>query len=240
MKRLYFSCYILVLWSLALSAAPNSNVQSLAGSWRFQLDPATNGLSSKWFESTLAGQIRLPGSTDEAKVSPTNTAKPNLDGLYRLRPYFGPAWYQRDLEIPAGWSGKRVRLFIERAHWETQAWLDGKPLGSQDSLISPQTYELGSDLAPGKHQLTLCVNNQLKYNLGWFVSIHYEGTQTSWNGMIGRIELLALDPVSLEDLQVYPEVDRNLARVKFKPANPGAASFLCQRPSHAGSGLPVA
>jgi hypothetical protein len=70
MKRLFFSFYLLVLWSLALSAAPASNVRSLAGTWRFQLDPATNGLSSKWFERTLAGQIRLPGSTDEAKVSP--------------------------------------------------------------------------------------------------------------------------------------------------------------------------
>jgi hypothetical protein len=228
MKRLFFSWYILVQCSFALSAAPNSNVQSLAGTWRFQLDPAINGLSNKWFESKLAGQIRLPGSTDEAKVSPLNTAKPNLDGLYRLRPYFGPAWYQRDLEIPAGWSGKRIRLFIERAHWETQAWLDGKSLGSQDSLISPQTYELGSDLASGKHQLTLCVNNQLKYNLGWFVSIHYEGTQTSWNGMIGRIELQALDPVSIEDLQVYPEVDRNIARVKFKLANAAGQSGSSQ------------
>jgi len=37
---------------------------------RFQLDPATNGLSSNWFESALAGKIGLPGSTDEAKVSP--------------------------------------------------------------------------------------------------------------------------------------------------------------------------
>ena len=228
MKRLYVSCCTLVLWGLALSAAPNSNVQSLAGAWRFQLDPGTIGLRTKWFESTLTGQIQLPGSTDEAKVSPLNTARPNLEGLYRLRPYFGPAWYQRDIEIPAGWTGKSVRLFIERAHWETQAWLDGKPLGSQDSLISPQTYELGSDLAPGKHQLTLCVNNQLKYTLGWFVSIHYEGTQTSWNGMIGRIELQAQDPVSIEDLQVYPEVDRHIARVKFKLANPAGQSGSSQ------------
>jgi hypothetical protein len=206
------------------SAAPAPDSVSLAGTWRFQLDPDATGVGAKWFATELPGKIQLPGSTDQAKVSPPNTAKPNLDGLYRLYPYAGQAWYQRDLEIPANWSGKHVRLFIERAHWDTQAWLDDRPLGKQDSLISPHVYDLGSDLTIGKHRLTICVDNRLKYDLGRFVSIHYEGTQTSWNGMVGRIELEAMDPIAIDDVQIYPDVDRKSARIQFKLSRASGAA----------------
>jgi hypothetical protein len=81
MKRLYYSCYLLVLWSLALSAAPNSNVQSLAGTWHFQLDPGNAGLKENWFETTLAGKIHLPGSTDEAKASPAMSSVKSGEAL---------------------------------------------------------------------------------------------------------------------------------------------------------------
>ena len=40
------------------------------------------------------------------------------------RHYLGAAWYQRDLEIPAAWSGRRTALFLERSHWETTVWID--------------------------------------------------------------------------------------------------------------------
>ncbi len=224
MKRTLLPCCLVLLWTSSLLAAPEGKGVSLAGTWRFRLDPGSAGLKENWAGTTLAGNIHLPGSTDEAKASPPNTAKPSLDGLYRLHPYSGMAWYQREVEIPAAWSHKRVRLFIERAHWETQAWLDDKPLGTQDSLISPHLYDLGVNLAPGKHRLTVCVDNRLKHNLGGFVSIHYEGTQTSWNGMIGRIELQALDAVNIVDLQVYPEVERKSARLSLTLGNPTGQS----------------
>ena len=40
-----------------------------------------------------------------------------------------PAWYQREIAIPDTWQGKRITLFLERCHWETQVWLDAYPLG---------------------------------------------------------------------------------------------------------------
>ena len=120
--------------------------------WRFRLDPQHVGVKERWFESRLPKEIRLPGSTDEAKLGLPNTAKPSLDGLYRPNVYTGPAWYQRDVEIPAGWQGKRVLLALERVHWETHVWLDGRKVGVQDSLISPQVHDLGTEVTPGKHR----------------------------------------------------------------------------------------
>jgi hypothetical protein len=212
---------------VALSAteeAPRS--QSLAGEWLIRLDPGKRGGEENWSAGTLPpgsvdqfGKGHLPGSTDQYKLGTPNQSKPTLDGLYRLVSYEGPAWYQREVEIPAAWQGKRIQLLLERAHWDTRVWVDDKGFGVQDSLIIPHVYDLGTALLPGKHRLTICVDNTRKIDLGPFTSIMYEGTQTNWNGLIGRLELSTVDPVAIEDVQVYPEVDRKLARVRITVAN---------------------
>jgi hypothetical protein len=192
---------------------------SLAGQWRFALDPNKEGVEKQYFNRELLQRISLPGSTDEAKLGAPNPSKPTLDGLYRLYLYEGPAWFQRDVEIPRAWKAKQVSLFLERTHWDTTVWVDDKLLGTQDSLISPHVYDLGTNLAPGRHRLTICVDNTRKIDLGRFVSINYSGTQTNWNGLIGKLELRAKDPVSVADVQVYPDVDRKLAKVRIVITN---------------------
>ena len=198
---------------------------NLSGIWRFNRDDAKIGLTKRWFGSPLpAGKnclssIALPGTTDEAGAGIPNPKAPTLSGLYRSNQYTGPAWYQRQVVIPAEWEGKFISLFLERTHWVTQAWLDGKDLGSQESLIAPHVHDLGAGVKPGNHLLTLCVDNTLLFDLGPFVSVYYEGTQTNWNGIIGRIELQARDAVFLDKFQVYPDVDRSAALVKLSIRN---------------------
>jgi hypothetical protein len=72
---------------------------------------------------------------------------------------------------------------------------------------------------PGKHQLTICVDNTVRINLGQFVSALFGGTWGNLNGIIGRLELAATPPVWIEDVQVYPDVDKKLARVVVKIGN---------------------
>ena len=212
---------ICIIASIGVAKQASTSLQplSLAGQWRFSLDPNHEGVRKQYFNRELPGRISLPGSTDEAKMGMPNPDKPTLDGLYRLYVYEGPAWYQRDIEIPAAWRGKQISLFLERTHWVSAVWIDDKLVGSQDSLIAPHVYGLGMSLAPGRHRLTICVDNTLKINLGRFVSINYSGTQTNWNGIIGRLELRAQDPVSIADVEVYPDVDRKLAKVNVVVAN---------------------
>ena len=173
----------------------------------------TRDSKQQWYAKplvpSLAGPstVTLPGTTDEAKAGEPNPQKPTLDGLYRPNIYAGPAWYERDVEIPAAWKEKQVTLLLERVHWVTQVWVDGREMGTQDSLIAPHRYELGFALTPGTHRLTIRVDNTPKINLGKFVSILYEGTQTNWNGIVGRIELEAHDPIWIESQQVYPKND---------------------------------
>jgi hypothetical protein len=209
-----------------VSADSNSQqVLDLSGGWRFRRDDHKQGMDQNWFANILPAngtgpsEIVLPETTDQARAGIPNPEAPSLSGLYRPNLYTGPAWYQREIEIPLQWKGKPVTLFIERTHWVTHAWLDGKALGTQESLIAPHVYDLGTLLSPGKHQLTICVDNTLLFDLGRFVSVYYEGTQTNWNGIIGRIELRAHDPVSLTKIQTYPDVNRKSVRVTLMVGN---------------------
>ena len=199
---------------------------SLDGIWSVRLDPQRHGIDQRWFTAALPvgpadqrAECRLPGSTDQFRLGTPNRAKPNLDRLYRLISYEGPAWYQRRVEMPKTWQGKRILLFIERTHGESRVWIDNKEFGTQNSFIAPHLYDLGTSLPPGEHRLTVCIDNTRTLNLGWFPSIRYEGTQTNWNGLIRRIELQATDPIAIDDVQVYPNVLWRSARVRISIFN---------------------
>ncbi len=82
----------------------------------------------------------------------------NIKIPFWLKPvkyYKGAAWYQKDVEIPAGWSGKRIVLFLERCHWESTVFVNDRNAGSQNSLSSPHEYDLTDLLAPGKNRISI-------------------------------------------------------------------------------------
>jgi hypothetical protein len=189
-----------VFLSAPIQTPAADNWLSLDGQWRFALDPKNEGIANKWFQDDLKDQIRLPGTTDENRKGTLNEAR-ETERLTRLFPYIGAAWYQCDFQVPGEWSGKRIVLFLERTK-NTQLWIDGKDLGEQDSLVAPHEYALGS-LTPGKHRLTLLVDNKKHPPIGDPHQIS-EHTQTNWNGVIGKIGLKATDAVWIDDVQIYP------------------------------------
>ena len=194
-------CFLLLMAG-DLSAAVAPKVISLAGTWRFALDAKSVGAAEKWFASALPDQLELPGSCEQRGFGEKVTT-PETIRLTHVIKYAGPAWYQREIEIPAAWAGKRVELFLERCHWETTVWVDGRKVGMQNSLSVPHKHELGP-LTPGRHRLTVCVDNTYKLRIGTWTHAITEDTQGNWNGIIGRIELRATDPVWIRSAQVFP------------------------------------
>ena len=204
MKTLVF----LVLGGVCVATARESGI-SLAGEWKFSLS------GDKDYPET----INLPGTMNDAGLGPDNRKAADLSGPYQVHDYAGPAWYQRDIEIPREWEGKRVTLFLERCRWVTTVSIDGKRVGSQDSLVTPHVHDLGTGLQPGRHRLGICVDNTVKINLGEFVSALYGGTWGNMNGIIGRIELNATPAVWLDAVNVHPDAKRKVARVKARIGN---------------------
>jgi hypothetical protein len=194
-----------VFAALSFAAQASESSISLAGEWRFRLDPQHTGAAQHWEQQpvAVADRIFLPGSTDQAGYG-TKTSGPEKGWLSRPYTYEGPAWYETDVVIPGTWTGKRITLFLERAHWQTQAFVDGRPFGTRDSLSVPHVYDLSAGLAPGRHRLTLCIDNSYIVDVGRNAHSVTDHTQTNWNGVVGRIELQATDPVWIESVKVTP------------------------------------
>lgn len=70
----------------------------------------------------LQENIVLPGITDDYKIGYKSPYR-HLDRLTRVYEYMGPAWYQREIEIPAAWKGKRIFLYFERTHWLSSVYV---------------------------------------------------------------------------------------------------------------------
>ena len=146
MKSFHLIRILLCLLPLA-AAKPQS--MSLAGTWAIRLDADRSGHAMKWAtQSFLGDTIFLPGSTDQGGYGLKFTAAAQ-GRLTRPYIYEGAAWYQREVIVPEAWRDKRITLFLERPHWQTEVWVDDRALGSQNSLTTPHVYDLGAPLAPG-------------------------------------------------------------------------------------------
>lgn len=233
------------------SAAPNENVLSLAGTWSFRIDRKDIGRQEKWYEAELPDRIPLPGSMTQAGLGDDITVDTPWTGRVQDRSWFedskyakyrepghvkvpfwltpvkyyvGPAWYSREVIIPSAWAGKRIVLSLERCHWQTQVWVDGKEAGTCDSLAVAHTYNLTKLLPPGTHRLTIRVDNTVRIDVGVDAHSVSDHTQTNWNGIVGDIELRATDPVRIEDIQVYPNAKARSVLVLVTVGNSNGTS----------------
>ncbi|MGE4286654.1 MAG: discoidin domain-containing protein, partial [Phycisphaerae bacterium] len=159
--------------------------------------------------------------------------------------YLGAAWYQRDIAIPESWQATSITLTLERTRWKTTAWLDDTPLGSQDSLCAPHRYQLPALTKPGKHVLTVCVDNRNQMDYRPDAHSVSDSLGSTWNGIVGKIELESRPAVWLENVELYPDCQTGEVRVDVliktlgKSAGEGfleAAGEKCAVSWHGGAG----
>lgn len=231
--------FLLVIGTPTVQAIEESSID-LSGAWRFRLDPDDQGITESWFNSSLPDSMVLPGSLNENGIGNEVTPDTGWTGtltspmwhkeerfapyrepghtkiLFWLQPdkhYIGAAWYQREVEIPDAWSGKHISLYLERCHWETQLWVDGQDMGMRNSLSTPHAYDVAAVMTPGKHTLTLRVDNRYKIEVGVNAHSVSDNTQTNWNGIIGAMRLDARERVHIADVQVYPNLAQKTVQV---------------------------
>lgn len=205
---------LLLLVALPAFAGADRGVDTmltLAGTWRFRLDANKVGVEEAWFAQALDDAVTLPGTTDTNRKG-TSRDEQAVDRLSRPWSWVGPAWYQRDIEIPADWQGKRITLLLERTK-HSQVWVNDTLVGSQDSLSAPHVFDVTRALRPGRNTVTVLVDNSKLPPVGPSHAVD-ERTQSNWNGILGRMELRATDTVWIEDVQVYPDATNRQARVR--------------------------
>ena len=249
MKKLNYFGFLGFVLILTLSACTktNENKIDLAGTWRFATDPSDKGIPENRLDKTFTDSLKLPGSmTSNGKGDAITLSTPwtgqivdssfyknpeyaryrepgKLKIPFWLQPltyYKGAAWYQKEIIIPKEWSRQSIELFLERCHWESRLWVEDSLIGMQNSLGTPHRYDLTGILTPGKHVLTLCVDNRVK-DIDPGLNSHSisDHTQTNWNGIIGKLFLEAKPLVNISNVQIYPDIKSNKFKAKLKVNN---------------------
>lgn len=211
---------LLIFFGCVQALSAQQETISLAGVWRFQTDPMGFGKTpgSELYKARLTESIMLPGTTDEHGKGILTTAR-YVDRLTRKFEYCGPAWYQREVVIPKNWADKNIVLNLERCHWETSVYVDGKAAGVEEHLGVPNRFDLTQQLTPGLHLLTICVDNRLKYPMDQWNHGTTEYTQTNWNGIVGKLELEAHQKTNIQSLKAFPDLQNKAVRLDVQLAN---------------------
>lgn len=224
MKKTFIS---LLLTASICGYANDRDVLDLSGKWTVGLDSTDIGLTENWQERLFTTPISLPGTTDGAGLGIENTlkpalTKPQLTYLTRKHKHVGPAWYSRNIEIPKDWNGKDIFLTLERAMWDTQVWIDGKKVeGHEESLVTPHHYDITPYVTPGsKHLISIRVDNRKRYDISNGMAHAYtDHTQIIWNGILGDMEIQAKDPVRIETVDLYPDLNSSNVKAVIEISN---------------------
>lgn len=177
-------------WMVSCSQ-PETRID-LSGEWTVRID-------------SVHYKVILPGSLAENNVGyePTDSATNMLSETYG---YQGAAWYEKEVMIPSSWENRPVELYMERTK-VSEVYINGKPVGSQNSVSTPHVYRIDSLFRAGKNQIAIKIDNTkslLPLGGSHAYSAH---TQTNWNGILGDFYLRVLPDISIRQLRIDTSVD---------------------------------
>ncbi|WP_221622100.1 sugar-binding domain-containing protein [Larkinella knui] len=238
-------------WLANPTQAVSQNKLSLAGEWQLRLDPDNLGLREHWWQAAYPDRVKLPGSlTENGKGNDVTLQTPWVGDVidstyffadsykkYRENPikipfwlkpvkyYAGPAWYRRQVDVPANWAKKRVTLNLERCHWETMVYVNGQYCGTRNSLVAPHQFDLTKYLRPGSNTIAIRVDNRYKIHVGPNSHSVADHTQTNWNGLVGDLSLTAEALTYIDDVQVFPNLAARAIKVALSLHQPRRQTF---------------
>ncbi len=238
MKKILF--IFLIVAGCSANKEFKSEKISLAGDWQFKIDSLDQGINDKWYNEEFSEIVRLPGSMAENGKGYEVTVNTDWTGNIVDRSYFtdkkyekyrqtgnikipfwlkpvkyykGVAWYKKEVEIPEGWQKKRTLLFLERCHWESAVFINGKLAGSQNALATPHEFDITDLLVPGKNRIGIRIDNRVVIPVGVNSHSISDHTQSNWNGITGEICLYSKSPQYINDIKVYPDIQKKIVKV---------------------------
>ncbi|MFI0428798.1 sugar-binding domain-containing protein [Mariniflexile sp. HMF6888] len=216
---------------------------NLEGHWSYKLDPNNIGLIEHWQTLKFEDSIKLPASLRDKGIGYNPTLKTEWTGsIYDSTWYFNPAmkkyrkkdslkfpfwltpnkryvgavWYQKEILIPENWTNKSLALSLERPHWQTQVWIDTIYVGKQNSLSVPHNFTIQKRIKPGKHLLTIRLDNAIR-DLDVGINSHSisDHTQGNWNGIIGNMILSPKYEYSINQIKITPNISNKSIEAKI-------------------------
>ncbi|WP_298553327.1 sugar-binding domain-containing protein [uncultured Algibacter sp.] len=247
-KTIHILTICLCLLALTACTEHQQKEMDLTGEWSFKIDSLDVGIQDNWFNTTLNDVVKLPGSMAENGKGNDITVNTNWTGnmwndslwykdpkmkkyrqkgnvkipfwLQPVKDYKGAAWYQKTVIIPEDWNNQNINLHLERVHWESTVWVDNKKVGMQNTLATSHDYSLTDVLNPGKHTISIRVDNRIKdIDVGKDAHSISDNTQSNWNGIIGNIKLTAAPRTAIGNVKLYPNVSDKTVKIVIQIEN---------------------
>ncbi|MEU6143597.1 glycoside hydrolase family 2 TIM barrel-domain containing protein [Streptomyces sp. NPDC047081] len=181
-----------------------SGALPLDGDWRFQLLSAPDApVGGDWGSSYVPGVWTMQGTDDLPQY--TNVRMPFPD-FPPGSPDANPTGvYEREVDVPAEWAGRRIVLQVGAAESVLLVHVDGRPVGiSKDSHLAAE-FDLSEVVRPGERSVVRLTV------VKWSDASHIEDQDQWWHGGITRSVLLyATDPLHLADVTVRAGYDGEL------------------------------
>lgn len=191
----------------------------LSGIWRLALSKTPDEIPPEKYTDTIC----LPDTVSHAKKVARNNdrATGHLTDHYS---YEGYAWFSREFTVSEEDSARELSLFLERTRM-TEVFLDGKKIGSGNSLTAPHIFVLPR-LEAGVHTLAVRVAN-VGYPTGGG-HLTSPDTQTNWLGITGKIRIISRPAVHIDEIMIFPDCDSRELDVTFTATGDGTLSAFVQ------------
>ncbi len=174
----------------------------LNGEWTCEFDYSHSGLERGWQQSQ---------GFDKRIVVPF-CPESSLSGLQH-NDFVEDFWYQRFIEIPAEWQGRRVHLNFGAVYYEAEVYIDGQFAIRHIGGSSSFSTDITRLVKPGqRHSLVVHVESDLRSmeQAAGKQSLLYGSYGCNYTRTTGIWQSVWLEPVAAEGLkqvQFLPDVD---------------------------------
>jgi beta-glucuronidase len=189
MKK-YFTLVALCCFSVAHAQRDTIAINS---DWLFTTDKKSEGLANKWFERGLSNPatVQLPHTW-------------NVEKEHEM--YYGWAWYQKKIVVPASWKNKHVVLQFGAINHTSFVYINGKKVNENTGDGFNKFYiNLDGQLNYGKDNIIIvaCNNDYGKNKVPY-------GNSFDWpndGGIIRKVALMVSEKPAANHIHLSPQLD---------------------------------
>ena len=170
--------------------------------WQFAIDKKSEGQTDKWYENALS---------NSKTVSIPHTWNIEDDN----QNHYGWGWYQKKINIPAGWKNKNIALQFGAINHTSHIYINGKKVAENIGDGFNKFYvRLSGNLNYGKENvITVACNNDYGKDKVPF------GSSFDWpndGGIIRQVALIVSDRPSIAYLHATPSLNVEAGSGKLK------------------------
>ena len=201
-----------LLFSTAIGAQPRAEYPrpqferadwvNLNGEWSFALDLSDSGRDRDFYNNKGFEQRITVPFAPESKLSGIGYTD-----------FINSVWYQRMIQIPSAWQGKRVKLNFGAVYYESEVYIDGRFVGRHYGGSDSFAFDITDFVSDGKeHSIVVHAESDLRSGTqpGGKQSTNYYSygcSYTRTTGIWQTVWMEAVDDMALERVQVVTDID---------------------------------